>query len=175
MNDTCTGRRLRVRPLAGGEADVLQDVFDGMSVWSRYLRYHTAMTRLTPAHRAALSAVDGRRRVALVAERIGPHGWTAEGIGHLIATGPHSAEVAVEVIDAAQRRGVGGLLLRHLTDLARTLDFRSVEASVLRSNTGMLHLLGRLFPDARFTFDGAAVTVEVDLTGPAPHWADRSA
>jgi hypothetical protein len=99
-----TGKRLRIRPLARGEADVLQDVFDGMSVWSRYQRYHTAMTRLTPANRAALSAVDGRRRIVFVAERIGPRGWVAEGVGHLVATGDGRAEVAVEVVDAAQGR-----------------------------------------------------------------------
>jgi GNAT superfamily N-acetyltransferase len=158
-----TGKRLRVRPLARGEADVLQDVFDGMSLWSRYQRYHTAMTRLTPANRAALSAVDGRRRIVFVAERIGPHGWVAEGVGHLVATGDGRAEVAVEVVDAAQGRGVGRTLLRHLVIVAEALDYRLVQADVLTSNTTMLRLLGRLFPDARTTVEGTTVAVEVRL------------
>ncbi|MFC5007917.1 GNAT family N-acetyltransferase [Dactylosporangium cerinum] len=170
MNDVCapvsaqpTGKRLRVRPLARGEDDILQDVFDGMSVWSRYQRYHTAMPRLTPANRAALSAVDGRRRVALVAERIGPAGWVAEGLGHLVATGAGRAEVAVEVIDAAQGRGVGKTLLRHLMTVAEALGYDVVEAAVLTSNTTMLGLLHRLFPDARTTVEGETVAVEVRI------------
>ncbi|MEV0565154.1 GNAT family N-acetyltransferase [Dactylosporangium sp. NPDC050588] len=157
-------RRLRVRPLARGEVDVLQDVFDGLSVRSRYLRYHTAMTSLTPANRAALSAVDGRRRITLVAERIGPAGWVAEGLGHLVATGPDRAGVAVEVVDAAQGRGVGRTLLRHLVTVAEALDYRVVEADVLMANTPMLRLLGRLFPDARTTpATPAATTVAVEV------------
>ncbi|MET7419612.1 GNAT family N-acetyltransferase [Dactylosporangium sp. NPDC005555] len=156
-------RRLRVRPLARGEVDVLQDVFDGLSVRSRYLRYHTAVHRLTPANRAALSAVDGRRRIVLVAERIGPGGWVAEGVGHLVATGSGRAEVAVEVVDAAQGRGVGRTLLRHLVTVAEALDYQLVEAAVLTDNTPMLRLLGRLFPDARTTVEGQTVAVEVRL------------
>ncbi|GAB3855135.1 GNAT family N-acetyltransferase [Dactylosporangium cerinum] len=67
------------------------------------------------------------------------------------------------MIDAAQGRGVGKTLLRHLMTVAEALGYDVVEAAVLTSNTTMLGLLHRLFPDARTTVEGETVAVEVRI------------
>jgi len=154
---------LRIRPLAVGEGAVLQRVFDGMSPRSRYLRYHSAMPRLTAAYRTALTAVDGRRHVVLVAERFGPHGWVAVGLGRLVALGDAGAEIAAEVVDAAQRQGIGRALVIHLVAVAEALDYRWIEAAVLSSNAPVLRLLTRLFPGARRSACGTTISFEISL------------
>jgi GNAT superfamily N-acetyltransferase len=160
-------RRARIRPLARGEEAVLQHVFDGLSPQSRYLRYHTAMPRLPATYRRALTEVDGRRHVALVAEWPGPSGWVAVGLGRLVALGEARAELALEVVDAAQRQGVGRTLLTRLVALADRLGYCWIEAAVLSSNAGILRLLGDLFPDASRSLEDATIQVRISLDCPA--------
>lgn len=61
------GRRLAVRELGPGADAELGAVFAGLSARSRYLRFHSPMHRLAPGMRRALTAVGGRRHIALVA------------------------------------------------------------------------------------------------------------
>ena len=69
---------------------------------------------------------------------------TIVGLGHVFPdapTGSHTAEIAVIVEDAYQRRGIGTVLLRHMLDLAGRLGFDEVVGTVLAQNNEMLHVL----------------------------------
>jgi GNAT superfamily N-acetyltransferase len=154
----------QIRPLRAGEvAAPLQRVFDGMSARSRYLRYHTEMPRLTAAYRAALTTVDGLRHVVLVAERPGPDGPIAEGLGRLIAMDGGGAEIAIEVVDAAQGQGIGGRLLRGLVAIAEAMDHRWLMAAVVSVHTQMLDWLRREFPASTVRVDGTMTVVTIPL------------
>ena len=154
----------RIRRLRAGEvAAPLELVFDGMSAWSRYQRYHTGTPLLTAAYRAALTTVDDARHVVLVAEREERDGWVAEGLGRLIALDDGRADIAIEVVDAAQSQGVGHRLLRGLVTMARAMHYRWLVAVVLSSNTRLLDGLLRRFPDAAVHVDGATAVVEIPL------------
>lgn len=152
----------RIRRLRTGEvAAPLQTVFDGLSARSRYLRYHTGTPRLTAAYRAALTTVDGVRCVVLVAERLDRDGWVAEGLGRLIAMDGGRADIAIEVVDAAQQRGVGRELLRSLVTMARMIGYRWLVATVLSTNTLVLDWLRREFPECSTTVDGPTTVMEM--------------
>ena len=145
---------VRVRAMTAADAAALDEVFAGLSPRSRFLRYHVATPRLTARMRRVLLDIDGQRHRALVAEVDDtasggpPPGVRAIGIGRLIALHGQSAEVAVEVVDDWQGRGVGTLLLRRLAAEATRGGYQEVVADVLPENRAMQRLLARVFPGA---------------------------
>lgn len=156
---------VRVRPLEAGETWVVREVFAGLSEASRQRRFHAPVERLTPAMVAALTAVDDRDHVALVAEAAEEGLWRPVGIGRLVRTDGDEAELAIEVTDAWQGRGVGGALLRALRERAPAAGMTQVIASILVGNQPMLDLWLRTFPDTWIVSDGR--TWEARATVPA--------
>jgi GNAT superfamily N-acetyltransferase len=108
-----------LRPLRPGETGPVEAVFGAMSPQSRLLRFLAPTPRLTPSVLAYLAAVDHD-----------VHGcWVAWVRGAPVALGryvrlpgdPSSAEIALEVIDAMQGRGLGGLLLEIISAAAASV------------------------------------------------------
>ena len=119
---------LLIRTLGRDEADLLDDVVARLSPHSRYRRFHSPVRVLGSEVRRALSDVDGRDRIGLVAE---VDDGSAVGIAHMIrneATGGTEAEVALAAADAWQRRGVGRALVTELAARARTVGVESGRA-----------------------------------------------
>jgi L-amino acid N-acyltransferase YncA len=152
---------LRVRPLTSADGQTLDAVFDGLSEHSRYLRFHGPVPRLTARARASLLDIDGHRHVAVAAEAGSAGTWEPVGIARVIRTGPGVAELAIEVVDDWQGRGVGRLLLEDLHERAAALGYRELHAEVLLSNAGVLALLHRVFPGAslRSAMDGTGTVI----------------
>jgi GNAT superfamily N-acetyltransferase len=98
-----------VRPLSRGEVRPLQQVFDGLSPGSRSMRFLAATPTLSPGLARRLADVDHDTHGCWVAEISGE----PVGIGRYIRTAedPAVAEIALEVVDACQGFGLGGLLL----------------------------------------------------------------
>jgi GNAT superfamily N-acetyltransferase len=94
----------------------LHAVFDGMSPRSRGLRYLTGVARLSGPLLRALLALSPGMHEALVAEVDG----TPIGLGRWIRVHPAAteAEVALDVVDAWQGRGVGTALAQQLIESA---------------------------------------------------------
>jgi GNAT superfamily N-acetyltransferase len=129
-----------LRPLGPDEHEPLTEVFDAMSAQSRYSRYLTGLGQLPPSMRRALTAVDGHDHVAWLATVEG----RPAGIGRYIRTAPCTVEVAFEVVDAHQGRGLGTVLVDVLTTAAAVSGVRRVEATVLPSNKASVRLLERI-------------------------------
>ena len=155
--------RFRVRPCGASDACALEETFAGLSPRSRYLRYHSGTPRLTGQMRRALLDIDGDRHVALVAEVPGPRGPRAIGIARLVSLGAGRAEVAVEVVDAWHRQGVGTSLLRGLADEAARLGYTAIHADVLPENLAMRRLLAQVFPEAVVDLGDVSVGVPADV------------
>jgi GNAT superfamily N-acetyltransferase len=147
----------RIRDLRAGEFEA---VFAGLSARSRYLRFHAPVPRLTGPMRAALGSVAAPGFALVAVDRTG----RPLGIVRMVQVRPGHGELAVEVVDAAHRRGIGTALLRAAADRAPALKIKSFEGSVLSANRPMLSLLRRLFLDVSYSFDGPAVQVYI----PAP-------
>lgn len=163
-----------VRALRPDEGDVLDALLSGMSLRSRYLRFHTPVRRLTAAMRRSLLDVDGRDRIALVAEApdCGPLGGGPAGgpvgIARAIRdrTRPDEAEIAFAVVDAWHRRGVARSLVTALAERARAAGVRRLVARVLPENAAALGLLRALFPVLLTRPDEDALVLVALLDGP---------
>ena len=119
-------------------------MFTGLSPESRYLRFHAPIHGLTESLRGVLLDVDGRNHVALVA--VSDRG-EAVGIARLVRDPRRrdEAEVAFEVVDAWQGRGVGRRLLTGIVEAAGEVGVSRVHAWVLTRNLAALALLRAVF------------------------------
>ena len=153
-----------VRPLARtGAAAAVDAVFAGLSPHSRYLRFHSPIPRLPASVRARLVDIDGIRHAAVVAEvrDIGPI-----GLAQVFGSGHGTGDVAVAVVDAWQRRGIGRRLLTAVAALAEDIGYTELRGIVLPENVAMQRLARSVLPWARPWFDGETVQFVAPI-GPA--------
>lgn len=151
-----------LRPIGPGEHGPLNEVFDAMSEQSRFSRYLTSLNQMPSGMRRALTAVDGHDHVAWLASVEG----RPVGIGRYIRTAPCTVEVAFEVVDAHQGRGLGTVLVDALSTVAAVSGIRRVEATVLASNKVSLLLLRRIGLSFRATAGQLDGTGELRLLDP---------
>jgi GNAT superfamily N-acetyltransferase len=153
---------VHIRPLEDGETGPVLAVFEGLRARSRELRFMSPKFRLTVTDLCHLTHVDGHDRVALVAEL--PDG-SPIGIARFVRSKADAAaaDVAVEVVDRWQRRGVGRQLARALAERARSVAVRRFTIDMMRENTGALRLMRSAGGDVRLVGldDGSA---EYELT-----------
>jgi GNAT superfamily N-acetyltransferase len=131
------GDVVTLRPIAPEDAAALVEFHRLLSDRTVFLRYFYPHRVLGIDEVDHLTRLDGRDRLALV----------AEGAGRLVAVGRYDrspgrpeAEVAFVVADAFQHRGLGTLLLRRLARAARLVGITMFSADVLTENSRMLAL-----------------------------------
>ncbi len=134
------GGAVVLRPLRPGESQVLDSVFAGLSPEARRSRYLVSTPRLTSSARRVLAEVDGRDHVAWVAMVDG----CPVGICRSLRTGGDAAELAFEVVDAEQRRGIASVLVDAVTTVAHANGVVWLEAYVAPGNEAAALLLSRL-------------------------------
>jgi len=105
--------------------------------------------------------VDFVTHVALVAIDRG-NGEIVAG-GRYVLVDPASAEVAFAVIDAYQGQGLGSLLMRHLTSIARAAGLRELVAEVLAVNRPMMLVFEKSTLPLSTRREGAVIHVTLQL------------
>ncbi|GAA4344208.1 GNAT family N-acetyltransferase [Pigmentiphaga soli] len=143
------GTPYTIRPIRPEDAAPLQAFTRGLSEHSRYMRFISAMRELSPNMLARYTQVDYHRELALVATVLDADapdtGETLIGVArYLLNPDGDSAEYALVVADAWQRRGLGRELMTALVDAARRQGLRRIEGFVLGANGPMLKLMGSL-------------------------------
>ena len=131
-------RGVTIRPLRNGDAATIQAVFDRLGPASRYARFGGAKNALSQSDLSVLSRVDANHHV-LVA-------WVGSepvGVGRLVRNGA-CGEVAFDVADAWQSRGVGRMLAERLSADARAAGIRAFRADIRPGNVRSQALLRRL-------------------------------
>jgi GNAT superfamily N-acetyltransferase len=154
-----------IRPLEDGDTATLLAVFEGLDARSRELRFMAPKFRLTSADVRQLTRVDGVDHVALVAEL--PDG-SPVGIARFVRDecDRTSADVAVEVVEGWQRRGIGVRLAEALAEHARCAAIRRFTANMLRENDGASRLMRRVGGEVRtLEYDDHSAEFEILLTG----------
>jgi acyl-CoA synthetase (NDP forming)/GNAT superfamily N-acetyltransferase len=146
------GGVVHLRPILPSDADALVAMHSRLSERTRYLRYFGPYPYISPRDLERFTVVDHRTRVAFIAllgdEIIAVGRYEGlPGPGDVdVADPPRSAEVAFVVRDDHQGRGLGSILLEHLSAAAREIGVRRFEAEVLAEN----HQMVRVFRDAGY-------------------------
>jgi GNAT superfamily N-acetyltransferase len=137
------GGRILVRPLEATDRDELALRYEELSAESRRRRFVSAPEHLSPALLDHLLDVDGADRVALVAVDADDPAGPGIGIARYLRNGerPAEAEIAVTVLDAHQRRGIGTALAHELATVARAHGITAFTASVMWDNVDVLEAL----------------------------------
>ena len=156
-----------VRPVLPSDKADLAALHGRLSSDSRYLRYFTARNNLPKAELIRAVDVDYRTRMAFVAFVQGRLAAYACYIG----TGADSAEVAFQVEDAQQGRGLGTLLLEQLAAYAHEQGLHRFTAAVLPHNRRMIEVFRDAGFPRRVRRDGGVLEVELEID-PTRHSRD---
>jgi acetyltransferase len=128
-----------VRPIRPEDAALERTFVASLSEQTRYFRFFYQLNELSPAMLARFTQVDYDREMALVAIDETDSGRAMVGIArYTMEPGRQSAEFAIVVGDAWQKRGVGRVLMDRLVGCARARGLSTIGGSVLRSNRNML-------------------------------------
>jgi GNAT superfamily N-acetyltransferase len=153
------GRRLRLRLLQPGDAELLTRFFWRLSRETVYRRFFSPITLPNEPLLKRLVDVDHCEREALIAlDDQGIVGVARYG------TGPgESHDIAVVVADDWQGRGLGALLLRRLAHIARLRGISSFHATMLGDNARAQSLVRGLSPHVTMRFESGYVEADIPL------------
>jgi RimJ/RimL family protein N-acetyltransferase len=132
------GSRIEIRALTPADRDQLESAVGRMSDESIQRRFFAPKRHFSEREIDFFLNVDFVNHVALVAVLNVEGRPLIVGGGRYIVIQPGIAEVAFGLDDAYQGRGIGGLLMKHLTAIARVGGLRQLVAEVLPGNVAML-------------------------------------
>jgi ribosomal protein S18 acetylase RimI-like enzyme len=141
---------LLVRPLQRGDVRTVAAVFERLGDASRRMRFNGPKLRLQAQELQQLAAIDARHHVLVGYLEHDPR---PVAIARLVRDGS-SAEIAFEVADEYQHRGIGSALTRELVADARAAGITEVTGLVASDNRAALALLRRTLGALATTFEG---------------------
>ncbi len=163
------GTRVTLRAIRPDDADELRRGFSRLSPRSRYLRFLRPMPRLSDEMVRYLCEADGESHVGIVAVTDSHDLKSEVGLGVArfmrLAGDPEVAEAAVTVVDEAQGKGIGRLLLQALGKLARARRVKCFRCEVLAENVQVRRLLDEAGAIVRED-DGRTLVFDVPLDFP---------
>jgi GNAT superfamily N-acetyltransferase len=146
---------------------------DRKSVFTRFFNYKTS---LTDAEVKQFTDVDFDHAVALVVTIESRHGEEIIAGGRYVSADTprpgRSAELAFTTEENYQARGIAGLLLGHLVQIARENGILQLEADVLAENRAMLTVFRRSGLPMQQHHDGDVIHVTLWL-GPEKRGSQR--
>jgi len=154
------GGTAHLRPIHPDDADAVQAFHMGQSQNSIYMRFFAFKARLSSKELKRFTEVDYKDRVAFVITI----GGEIIGIGRYDRLDdPAEAEVAFNIADAHQGRGIGSILLEHLAAAAQENGIRRFSAEVLPENRKMLMVFSDAGYDVKRHFDDGVVSLEFNI------------
>lgn len=136
-----SGEALLVRPIRHDDDEREASFVRGLSRESAYQRLLTGGIRITPEWIEQMTHIDYRCHMAFAMTTVNDAAEAIVGVARYVvdATGA-SADFALVVADAWQRKGLGRLLLATLLGHAKGAGVREMRGTALRTNRGMLSL-----------------------------------
>ena len=154
------GSTAHLRPIRPDDAEELARMHRQQSQTSIYLRFFTYKSSLSSKELQRFTQVDYRDRVALIVLR----GGEIIGVGRYDRLDdPLEAEVAFNIADSQQGRGLGSILMEHLAVAARENGIRRFSAEVLPENRKMLSVFQESGFEISRRFDDGVVAVEFSI------------
>lgn len=169
MESSLTALPLEIRSIRADDGVRLRASHERLSPESRYRRFLGAKPTLSESDARYLVEVDGRDHVALVATT------PVDGAeGEIVAVArfvrlpdvPDTAEFAIVVGDAYQRRGLATELLKRLAEAAIERDIARFRATMLSDNVAIQAMLERLAAgEVSYQRRGSVTEMEITLPG----------
>lgn len=154
------GGTAHLRPIHPSDADAIQAFHMRQSQDSIYMRFFAFKARLSSKELKRFTEVDYRDRVAFVITSRDE----IIGIGRYDRLDdPVEAEVAFNIADAHQGRGLGSILLEHLATAAHENGILRFSAEVLPENRKMLMVFSDAGYDVKRHFDDGVVSLEFNI------------
>jgi len=140
-----------IRPIRAEDGGRLQRFVRGLSEQSRYFRFISTLTELTPQMLARYTQIDYDRELALVAT-IGPDDSQAEDVDetiigvvrYLLNPDRETCEFAIAIADHFHGQGLGTTLMLSIVDAARDKGLKRIDGYVLAINAPMIRLMRAL-------------------------------
>jgi GNAT superfamily N-acetyltransferase len=159
-----------VRPVRPDDAPELERFYAELSADSRLLRFLGVVTGLSHRQSATFCTPDHAHREGFVVTAPAPGSGAERIVGHLCLEpdGKGSAEVAIAIADARQRRGLGRRLVARGVEWARGHGISRLTATMWADNAGIHRLLlGLGLPARARPLSGGLSAVTIDLSPPA--------
>lgn len=139
------GTKILLRPIEAADKDRLSVALGRLSQETIRRRFLAAKPRFSTDELRYLTEVDGLNHLALAAFPAGDPD-TIIGVARCIRLldARDTAEFAIVVGDAFQRRGLGTLLARELATAARATGIRRFAAIMLGENVAVRRLMGTI-------------------------------
>lgn len=154
------GSVAQVRPIKPSDGDALRSFHDAQSPESTYLRFFAPMKHLSDKDVHRFTHVDYVNRVALVLRS----GDRLVGVGRFDRFDDgRRAEVAFNVADSFQGRGVGSVLLEHLAAIGLELGVEEFVADVLPQNIKMLSVFTEAGYAVKRAFEDGVVALSFPI------------
>src|SRR6476620_3294388 len=153
------GTVAHIRPIAPDDADGIRQFHSRQSAESIYLRFFAPLRELSDRDVYRFTHVDHHDRVALVATLDGE----IIGIGRYDRIEPGSAEVAFNISDHYQGKGIGSVMLEHLAAIAREQGITRFVAEVLPQNRKMLTVFKEAGYEVKHHIEDGVVEVSFDI------------
>ena len=175
------GDSIHIRAIRPDDRERLLQHFSELSENSKYHRFFGIKRRLGDDEVERLTRLDFVSHVGLVATlRDGDHERFIGVARYVRGTEPARAEVAFAILDEHQGRGIGTVLLEHLSGIARASGITEFEADVLGDNSRMLDVFAKSgFRVRRVASSGvihvAFSTEETEEFTQASHTRERTA
>lgn len=153
------GGTAHLRPVTPQDAEALQRMHVAQSPESTFLRFFSPMPRLTETLLEQFTVVDHINQVAIVALI----GGEIVGVARYDRIDQRQADVAFNVSDAHQGRGIGSVLLEHLAAAARERGISRFVADVLPQNAKMVAVFREAGYAVSDHFDRGVIELAFDL------------
>lgn len=116
---TGAGMKVLLRPLKHSDGPLLKQFFYTLSPESVYNRFLSPIHDVTDEQVHNFVDIDYDKTMAIAAVAVNEYGEEILGVARYVRQDGQKADVAVVVSDAIQGRGIGTLLLRRITEIAR--------------------------------------------------------
>jgi acetyl coenzyme A synthetase (ADP forming)-like protein len=153
------GSTIRIRPVRLDDLHDVVELFGRLSDRSSEMRFH-GRRRLSADEVRQFVAVDYRGTFGLVALSYSGDEPRIVSLASYIETVPGHAEIGIAVDDPFQGRGLGSILIEHLSEAAAEAGIAVFEAEILGGNTDMLEVVRALQLPMETSVSGGVVHVE---------------
>ncbi len=153
------GTVAHIRPIEPADADRLRQFHNSQSEESIYLRFFAPLRELSDKDVYRFTHVDHHDRVALVATL----GGEIIGVGRFDRISEATAEVAFNISDRMQGKGIGSVMLEHLAAIAPDVGVTRFTAEVLPQNRKMLTVFKEAGYEVSHHIEDGVVEVAFDI------------